>query len=649
MMTNDEILKIVLADIDGAKKAKKYIDDKIDTWTNEYNGELYGGETNGRSKMVVKDIKKAVESFVPNAVEPFVKKNRIVKLDGITADDVQRADTHERLLNYQFVRRFDRYSFIHDMFKVGATEGTTVIRCGWEFDEDVKKQSFDNVTQEQLAMFQQQGLDIDSAEDNGDGTFNVDASSSTTTKNNPTAVVIKNGDFFPDPTVDDIKDANFTAYRYEDTISNLKNSGKYKDEDLENLVSSTERSDSMLEQNRNLRSSYYGKDLNYESQAKANKKVTVYEYFGNIDRNEDGISEPLMVTVVDGKALEVTENPYPDGDNPFVVIQFSRTPFNIWGNPIAEFISDNQKIRTSLMRGFIDNVAQSNNGKKYIRKGAMDAVNKRKHEQNIGGVIEINGTKDDFFDGAFNPITPSVFNLYEIVNKESDSLSGVNRTMQGTDSSNLNDTATGASIQQSMGQKRMMEIIRRYSEGLKSVFRKWISYNKEFLSDKEVFRIAGQQIQFTRDDISGEFDIDITVGVDGVEEAKANQMTMLMQQIGGLQGAIDPTILNELLAKLADIWGFPDIAMKLEKPAPKQPNPMEQKMQQVEMAKADLEIEKIKAEIDKVKSESHKNMANANKLNVDAKIEATGINLPQQKEEAGESKSKEASESEPDE
>ena len=117
-MTDSELLKIVKEDYSNAKEAKSGIDKKMQTWLDEYNGEAYGNESDGHSKVVVKDIKKAVEWFLPNAVEPFVSKGRIVKLAGITADDVQRASIAEKLLNYQFVRNFDRYNFIYDCFKV---------------------------------------------------------------------------------------------------------------------------------------------------------------------------------------------------------------------------------------------------------------------------------------------------------------------------------------------------------------------------------------------------------------------------------------------------------------------------------------------------------------------------------------------------
>jgi len=620
-MTNEEALKVILSDINSAKNAKKEIDSKIEEWLSEYEGNPYGNETKGRSKIVVKDIKKAVEWFIPTASDPFVKKPRIVKLEGITSDDIDTAKMHERLLNYQFIRKFDSYNFIHDLFRISATEGTVIIRCGWDFEEKEESKTIENLTLEQLdAIERESQLDISSINPNEDGTFNLTYIKRTTVKNQPTAEVLRNGYCYPDPSCTTVEDASFFAYKYESTMSELRASGKYKEEDLEELSNSIEREDSSLEARRDSRNKLNGRDNDYESEAEANKKVTVYEYWGKLDLNDDGISEPIVATIVNKKLLDIDENPYPDKELPFVEIPFSKNSFAFWGNPLAEFLSDNQKVRTSLMRGFIDNVAQSNNGKKYIKKGAMDAINRKKHETNVGGIIEINGDKSDFFEGEFNQISPSVFNLYELVQQEAEALSGINRTMQGVDSKGLNDSATGASIQQSNSQRRMMDVVRRHANGLKKIFRKWISYNKEFLTDSEVMRINGEFIPFRRDDISGEFDIDLTVGTDGITEAKVNQITMLMQQVGGLANvaSIPPEFFNLMLGKLADEWGYPDVAQMLENPTPKQPNLMEEEM-------AKLEVANRTAEVDLKKAKAIKEMSESNSKNVNTKMNALGI------------------------
>lgn len=619
-MTNEEALKVILSDIDSAKKAKKDIDNKIDTWLNEFEGNLYGNETKGRSKIVVKDIKKAVEWFVPTASDPFVKKPRIVKLEGITAEDVESAKMHERLLNYQFIRKFDSYNFLHDLFKVSSTEGTVIVRTGWDYREEEEVEKLEGLYEDQLLALEAEGLELIEVEANEDGSYDVKALKRRVIENQPTAEILRNGYCYPDPQCTTIEDASFFAYRYESTMSDLRASGKYSDEDLDELIATIDKSDSSLEASRNSRNRQHGQDETYESTAEANKKVTVYEYWGHLDLDDDGISEPIVATVVNDKLLDIDDNPYPDKELPFVEVPFSKVPFAFWGNPLAEFLSDNQKIRTSLMRGFIDNVAQSNNGKKYIKKGAMDAVNKKKHESSVGGVIEINGDRNDFFEGEFNSINPSVYSLYEVVQQEAEALSGINRTMQGIDSRGLNDSATGASIQQSNSQRRMMDVIRRHANGLKKIFRKWIAYNKEFLTDKEVMRISGKYIPFKRDDISGEFDIDITVGTDGIQEAKVNQMTMLMQQVGGLAGvaSVPPQFFNMMLSKMADEWGYPDIAQILENPQPQQPSEMEQEM-------AKLEVADKTADIDLKKAKAIQAMSDSNSKNVESKKSAYGI------------------------
>jgi hypothetical protein len=615
-MTDEEALKIILSDIKQSKNAKKDIDAKIDTWIREYQGEVYGNERDGYSKLVVKDIKKAVEWFIPNAVEPFVKSPRIVALEGITAEDVERAKMHERLLNHQFIRKFDRYAFIHDMMKVSGTEGTTNIRCGWKLEEEVKTKTFEGLVEEELRAIEDEGMEITELK-NVNGKYNVTVENRIATKNDPDAKVLKNEDFFPDPSATCIEDSRFCAERFPSTIGELRASNNYTEAELSEIDASLEKTDSELGSQREQRRKEMGGG-DYESLAEAAQKVTVYEYFGWLDLDDDGIEEPIMATIINDKLLQITDNPYPDKELPYVSIPFSKTPFSFWGEPLAEFLSDNQKIRTSIMRGIIDNISRSNNGKKFIKKGSLDAVNKRRYENNLDGLIEYNGESTEIFDGEYNQIAPSVFNLYEVIQQESEGLSGINRTMQGTDSRGINDSATGAAIQQDMSQKRMMDIIRRHADGLEKVFRKWISYNKEFLTDEEVMRINGEFIPFTRDDISGEFDINITVGTDGVAEAKVNQMTMLMQQVGGLSdvATIPDQFFNMMLAKIADEWGYVDVAQALE----------------TALEAQKLQIEELQAKIEEIDSKTQLNEAKAveaaskaNETNLNNKMTALGV------------------------
>ena len=616
----EEQLNSILSNIDTAKKAKSEIDSNISTWLDEYNGEPYGNERNGRSKIVVKDIKKAVEWFLPNAIEPFVGKNRIVSLEGVTADDVDTAKMHEMLLNYQFVRNFNRYDFVHDMFKVGATEGTTVIRIGWEYEEDVTETEYKNVSLEEFSIMVQQGAEISGQEQNEDGTVNFTVTETKVLENRPTAYIVRNGDFGIDPTATTVEEADYCYHRYDETLYTLQQDESLDQNVVAELMQGVEQ-DSEVENRRNESSRQYGYDADAKNSIDKNGKITVYDYFGNLEI--DGEMQPAYAVIANGKLLKLEANPFPDKEKPFVMVQFSRTPFQAWGKPLAELLSDNQKVRTSIMRGVIDSLANSNNGRKFAKKGAFDAQNKKRLNDNIDGLIEFNERYDanDFFDGTYNQIPQTVMGIYETVQVESESLSGITRYSQGVGGGELNKTATGVATITNMSQKRMMEIIRRYSEdGLKEVFRKWIEYNKEFLTDKEVMRIAGRHIEFRNDDIQGRFDIDITVGTDNLSESRINSIVTLMQQVGGLGqvASVPPEFFNMMLAKMADEMNMPDVAEMMKTYQAPPPSEEQIMAQQLELKAKETDIE-----LDKAKT--IETMSKANKNNVDAKIEASGL------------------------
>jgi len=66
---------------------------------------------------------------------------------------------------------------------------------------------------------------------------------------------------------------------------------------------------------------------------------------------------------------------------------------------------------------------------------------------------------------------------------------------------------------------------------------------------------------------------------------------MLMQQVGGLSGMVDPMILKDLLAEYADLMDFPVTAEKIRDYVP-QPDPTAEQAKQLELAKMGAEAEK---------------------------------------------------------
>jgi hypothetical protein len=403
--------------------------------------------------------------------------------------------------------------------------------------------------------------------------------------NKPTAVVCRYEDVFIDPTCQgDMDNAQFVIYRYETDISTLKQDGKYKNLDKIQVQSDGSESDEDFENTDE-------SDFVFEDNPR--KKLIVYEYWGNYDVNGDGVAEPIVCAWVNDTVIRLQGNPYPDKKPPFIVVPFNKVPFELYGEANAELISDNQKVKTAVIRGIINNMAQSNNGQKGIRKGALDANNRIKFF--AGKNFEFNNSVNDFWDGSYNQIPGSAFEMLNKMDNDIESITGVKGFNGGISGNSIGSTATSARGAMDAINVRRMNIVRNISENLvKPLIRKWMSYNAEFLSDEEVVRITNDQfVQIKKDDLDGRIDIDIQVATAEDNAAKVQELSFMMQTLGQ---SMNDEMRNMLLAEIAKKQNIPEIAEKIES-METGPSEYEQQMQQIMLERERLTNKNLEADI----------------------------------------------------
>lgn len=566
------ILKHLQSDLAQAKTVKNTINAKIINWRNIYDAKPYGNEQDGRSKIVMPEARNTVDWFVPNALKPFTTSEIIV--NPVSADDVQKADLMTKLIAYQYDRKFNKTQFHRRSLKTMAIEGTVVARVGWEYkEEEDERESYKGVAPE---FFKQKAMEVIQSggkiekvvQDEDDETVSFDAISHTVTANNPTADIIKNEDFYIDPQATTIDDARFCIQAIDMSLSDLRALDKKYDPDngiydgVDDIQVENEKDQSSLGAFRDTQNlaDYSARDVDLED--KARKRITIYEYYGLYDLDGDGIVEPIVATWANDTLLRLAPNPFPDKKPPFVACAFREDTFAFWGHSQVELVEDMQKIKTAMMRSFIDMIANSANGLKYTTKGNLDALNMRKlREAKIGDVIEFN--KEIPQVSQPNQIPQSFSNFYQMMSNEMENASGITKYNQGLDSNSLNKTATGISAIMGQSQMRMWEIAEVYGDRyLKELIKKWIAYNKAFLSDSVVIRLEGEDVHLSRDDIDGSFDLDINVSVMGANEMKQAQITQALQMAPQLvqSGILTQQEVAKIVAKLFETMDFKDIA-----------------------------------------------------------------------------------------
>jgi len=154
------------------------------------------------------------------------------------------------------------------------------------------------------------------------------------------------------------------------------------------------------------------------------------------------------------------------------------------------------------------------------------------------------------------------------------------------------NTATGITAIMGASQQRIELIARLFAEtGVRSLFVKALSLNRQFVRDEFVVRLYGEPIVINKDDVSGQFDILVSVGISASkQEVVQQQMIQLIQMAPGLAQAqvMTPDNIYAIMVKLLEGWGFKDHSQLMTNPnvmgqMTQQMQQMQQQMQMMQM------------------------------------------------------------------
>jgi hypothetical protein len=528
-----------------------------------YNGELYGNEEGGLSQIVMKDISRMVNGALPSIVEPFATDN-IVLINSETPMGEEGAKKQTNLINYQWAKKHDPLEIVETLAFNTMVDGTSWLLSGW----------------------------------NSDGY--------------PTVSVVPFEAVIPDAAAYEMKDLRFIIYRRRITIGNIIANplwfGEHTLEELHTLSPSTATEYDPAPQP--------GREETYNPQDRALEQVEVFEYYGYMDINGDGIAEPVLCIWSGNKLLRSGSSPYANNPIPFDRSIYAKIPFSIYGATINDLVGDYQRLRTSITRGIIDNMANSNNGTKFIRKGSLDNINMQRL-MNGEKIVELNvpsqwSADALIYDGNFNPLPADVYKMLEDTMKEEENITGITRYAVGADSRQLNQTATGISMISSMSQRRLTYIVKHMSSALRGVFTKWARFNAELIEQITIPTVDGFMEMTGYELPADQIGITVKTPTAGLVEKRQTDITRMIQALAPMMQFIGPDVVIGLVAELADTMEMPKIELQLQKvmqqlQMPKNPTPEEQ-----------IEYQKLQTEMAEAYAKMQKDIASADKASADA-------------------------------
>lgn len=655
---NEPTLLTLKTDLEQAKPAHDTQVQRINQWTDllKVRGDAKPPKVKGRSSVQPKLIRRQAEWRYSALSEPFLSSEKLFSISPVTYEDTDAAKQNELVLNWQFRTKLNKVKFIDDYVRATVDEGTCIVRLGWKRSTAMVKEMVPvynhyPVSSEEDLQVLQQALELKASnprgyeegvadevkaavayyEESGEATVATqvgeeEAQVEKVLENRPTVEIMNPANVYIDPSCGgDIDKAMFITVTFETCIADLKKEGKkYKNLDKVNWEGSNP-----LNEPDHATST----PDNFNFNDKARKKIVAYEYWGFYDIHNNDELVPFVATWVGDTLIRMELNPFPDQKLPFVVVPYLPVTRDLYGEPDAELLEDNQRILGAIMRGMVDLMGKSANAQQGIAKGMLDPLNRRLF--NNGDNYEFNPTQsptNGLIQHTFPEIPNSAMLMLNLQNQEAEGLTGVKSFSGGVSGAAYGDVAAGIRGALDAASKREMAILRRLAKGMSQIGVKIVAMNSEFMTEKEVVRVTNTEfVEVLREDLAGNFDLEVDISTAEVDDAKAKDLGFMLQTLGP---NMDSSITMLILSQIAELKRMPLLANMLKNWKP-QPDPLAERLKEAEILKAEKEVEKLQSEIELNQAKAAESRANKDKKDLDFVEQETGTTHAREMEKQG--------------
>lgn len=645
---NEPTIQTLKSDFEVAKTAHDNQMIKINKWTDLMKASKINKAVKakqGRSSVQPKLIRRQAEWRYSALTEPFLSSQKIFNVYPRTFEDYDSAKQNELLLNWQFDTKLNKVKFIDDFVRTTVDEGTCIIRLGWDritknVTEEAPIYQYYQITDEAQLQQLQQAIQlsesdprgysentppelkaaVDFYKESGEPVFAQQIGTDTietevVIKNDPVVEILNPANVYVDPSCNgDFAKAMFVIISFETNQAELLKAGnRYKNLNQVNWEGSSVDSDSDYKSNTS--------DVDVVKDT-LRKKVVAYEYWGFYDIYGTGELIPIVATWIGDILIRMELNPFPDQKLPFVFVPYLPIKRDLFGEPDAELLEDNQAILGAVTRGMIDTLGRSANSQQGFAKGMLDFTNRKRFEN--GEDYEFNPQLSPavgHIEHTYPELPQSAILMVQMQNQEAEALTGVKAFSGGLAGDSYGKVATGIQGMLDAASKREMAILRRLAKGITEIGEKIVAMNAEFLSEEEVIRVTNRNfIAIRREDIKGNFDLKVDISTSEIDNIKAQDLGFMLQTLGP---NMDPSITMMILAEIADLKRMPMLAERLRTWKP-QPDPIAEQMKQLELQKLQMEVEKLRSEVIHNQARAEKAYAEAEAEGVDTQQNIDG-------------------------
>lgn len=593
--------------------AEDYIDGHIAplraTATAFYRGEPFGGEMQGRSQVVMTEVRDATLAILPSLMRIFTGGDEVVEFIPAAAPYIDQADQQTAMANHVFMQDNPGFLNLYNVFKDALVRKIGVIKWRWADDITISETSFTGIPAEHVAVLKQDKSvtfigDIEESDrpDMPEGappTFDVRIRR-VVPMNRIIIECLPPEEFVIARDARDVDTASFCAHRSYKTVSDLVAMGFKREDILENMGGSAF---SMNNEAQTRNPAVMAFMAGFDTPDESMRRVLTVEGYMRIDKDGDGIAELRKIIAI-GDHYHVLEDEIVD-EAPFAIFCPDPEPHMVIGQSVADQVMDLQMIKSNMVRNLLDSLAGSIHPRTVVVEGRVNLDDAMNTEQ--GAIIR---TKDV---AAVNELVKpfvgqEALTVMAYVDQIRAKRTGVTDASQGLDPQILQSATHAAVTATTSGAQERIELYARiFAEtGMKRLFRGIARMLRQNQDQARIIKLKGTWVPVEPRVWIGDLECQPNVALGkGTDQDKINFLGMIAAKQELAITTLGPTNpwagvdkwLNTMrqacvLAGFKDATRYfgvmsPDDMAKLEQNSGQKPDP----------AMMMVEVEKLKAEM----------------------------------------------------
>jgi hypothetical protein len=598
--------------------AEDYIDDEIAPQrrlaTKFYRGDNFGNEEEGRSQVVMTEVRDTILAMMPSLLRVFTASEKPVEFSPRKAEDVPMAEQATDYVSYIFNIDNPGFSIMHSWLKDALTTKLGVVKWFTATTYDVREESYSGLDQAQINVLQTDST-VSSLEavQTGEGEpdpmtglpspiFDVFVRRQIEHKRQVVECVPPE-EFIIARNARDLDGADYVGHRSLKTMSELVGMG-YDFDEIEqngNTSSSFDLNDEAQTRNPGLRQFLGGTS---ETSDPAMRRYMYIESYIRIDKDGDGVAELRRVCTL-GEACYILHDEVAD-DVRFAVICPDPEPHMVIGSSIADQVMDLQLIKSNIVRNTLDSLAQTIHPRTAYVEGAVNTDDLMNVE--TGGLVRV--TQPGMIQELGSTfVGQQAMPILAYIDDIKASRTGMSKASQGLDADVLQSTTKAAvTATMSAAQERLEMVARIFAEtGVRRLFRGLL---KEIIRHQDRVRVVRLRNSWVPvDPRAWDADMDVVVnvglGTGSIEQKVQTLMAVLAQQKEILQtlGPNNPIVsikqMRNTIAQILELQGVKDASRYFNEITPE----IEQQMAQPQQPAPDPTQVLAQVEADKIKKD----------------------------------------------